>query len=76
MYRANGWRGGCCGGFDRTLGQVIDGPRQPASSLDEQFEPLILEGISMDADGAKSCTDVFTRLGRLEPSEGQGKAEP
>jgi hypothetical protein len=37
---------------------------------------LILEGIGMDTDGAKPCTDVFTGLCRLEPSEGQGKAEP
>ena len=48
---------------------------QPTGSLDEQFEPLILEGIRMDTDGTKPCTDVFTGLCRLEPSEGQGKAE-
>src|SRR6266704_3290564 len=58
------------------VGQVIDGSRQPAGSLDEQFEPLILEGIGMDANGAKSCTDIFAGLCRLEPREGQGKAEP
>ena len=76
MYRANGWRsgGGCC--FDRTLGQVIDGARQSAGSLDEQLEPLILEGIGMDPDLAKPCSDVFTGLCGLEPSEGQSKAEP
>ena len=74
MYRANGWRGSCGRGFDRTLGQVIDGPRQPAGSLDEQFEPLILEGIGMDPDGAKPCTDVFTGLCRLESSERQSRA--
>jgi hypothetical protein len=33
-----------------------------AGSLDEQFEPLILEGIGMDPYGAKPCTDVLTGL--------------
>jgi hypothetical protein len=47
VYRANGWRSGGGRGFDRTLGQVIDGAGQSAGSLDEQFEPLILEGIGM-----------------------------
>ncbi len=74
MSRANGWRS-IGGGFDCTLGQVIDGAGQSARSLDEQFEPLILERIGMDPDGAKPCTDVFTGLRRLEPGEGQGKAE-
>jgi hypothetical protein len=76
VYRANGWRSGAGRGFDRALSQVIDGSRQPTGSLDEQFEPLILKGIGMDTDGAKPCTNIFTGLCRLEPSEGQGKAEP
>ena len=76
MYRANGWRSGGSGSFDRTLGQVIDGAGQSAGSLDEQFEPLILEGIGMDPDRAQPSSNVFTGLCRLEPSEGQGKAEP
>ena len=75
MRRANGWRSGGGRGFDRTLGQVIDGAGQSARSLDEQFEPLILEGIGMDPDRAKPCTNVVTGLCRLESSEGQGKAE-
>ena len=76
MYRANGWRSGGGRGFDRTLGQVIDGARQSVSSLDEQFEPLILEGIGMNTDSAKPCSNVVTGLCRLKPSEGQSKAEP
>ena len=48
VYRANGWRSVGGSGFDRTLGQVIDGTGQSTGSLDEQFEPLILEGIGMD----------------------------
>ena len=56
--------------------QVIDGARQSVRSLDEQFEPLILEGIGMNTDSAKPCSNVVTGLCRLKPSEGQGKAEP
>ena len=54
MYRANGWRSGGGSSFDRTLSQVIDGTGQSAGSLDEQFEPLILERIGMDPDGAEA----------------------
>ena len=53
MYRADGRCGSSSGGFDRALSQVIDGARQSASSLDEQFERWILKGVGMDADGAK-----------------------
>src|SRR5215472_12561635 len=45
-----------------------------ASSLDEQFERLIVKGISMDADGPKPRSDIITRLGRLEPAKGQSEA--
>jgi|SRR5437667_4003405 len=76
VCRANGWRSSGSGGFDGTLGQVIDCAGQPARSLDEQFERLVLEGIGMDTDGTKPCADVVTGLCRLEPSEGQSKAEP
>jgi hypothetical protein len=55
---------------------MIYGARQSASSLDEQFECLILKGIGMDADGAKPCSDVVTGLGRLEPRKSQSKAKP
>src|SRR6516164_5430294 len=64
------------GGFDGALSQVIDRARKSAGSLDEQFERLILKGVSMDADGPKPCRDVVTRLGRLEPTKGQSKAKP
>ena len=76
MCRADGWRSGGGGCFDRTLGQVINSARQSASSLDEQFERLILKGIGMNTDGAKPRSDVITGLCRLEPSKGQSKAEP
>jgi len=55
---------------------VIDGARQSSRSLDKQFEGLILEGISMDADGPKPRSDIIMRLDRLEPTKGQSKAEP
>src|SRR6266852_2554132 len=73
---ADGWRSGGGGCFDRTLGQVIDGTRQSACGLGEQFERLVFKRVGMDTDGTKPCTDVVTGLGRLEPSEGQSKAEP
>src|SRR6266478_9776040 len=76
VCRANGWRSGGGRCFDRALGQVIDGTGQPARSLDEEFERLILEGIGLDTDGAKACTEVVTGLCRFEPSESQSKAEP
>ena len=46
----------------------------PARSLDEQFEPLILEGIGMDTDGAKPCTHVVTGLSGS--SRVRAKAKP
>ena len=76
MCRADGRGSGSSGSFEGTLSQVIDGARQSAGSLDEQFERLILKGVNMDADGAKPRSDIVTRLGRLEPSKGQSKAEP
>ena len=63
------------GGFDRALGQVIDGARQSIGGLDKQFERLVLKGIGMDAHRAKPSGHVVARLGRLEPSQCQGEAE-
>ena len=63
MCRADGRCSSSGGGFDGALSQVIDGAREPASSLDEQFERLILKRVGMDADGAKPCSDVVTGFG-------------
>jgi len=66
MCRADGRCSSSGGGLDRALSQVIDGTRQSASSLDEQFEPLILKGICVDADGPKPRSDVVTGFGQAQ----------
>ena len=76
MWRADGGGGDGSGSFDGALSQVINGARKSPSSLDEQFERLILKGISMDADSSQPCTDIVARLSGLKPTKGQSKAEP
>jgi len=70
MWRADGGGGDGSGSFDGALSQVINGARKSPSSLDEQFERLILKGISMDADSSQPCTDIVARLGGAQADQG------
>ena len=73
---ANGSAGRASGLFEGTLGEMIEGTRQPVGGLDEKFERIVLKRVCAYASGAQSCGDVVARLSRIKRAQAKAEAKP
>jgi hypothetical protein len=76
MGGADGSAGRASGLFERALGEMIDGTRQPVGGLDEQFERVVLKRVCAYRRGAQSCGDVVAGLSGIKRAQAKAEAEP
>jgi len=76
MEGADGSAGRASGLFEGTLGEMIEGTRQPVGGLDEKFERIVLKRVCAYASGAQSCGDVVARLSRIKRAQAKAEAKP